>query len=224
MRTRITLSLFAFVALAASFASAQIVIDDFTVGAYQSPGYKSGAHGSTQNGNPAHIIGGNRQAGLLMCAPADCPVQNPFNQSASYAFKRKSNLGHALVLSAGYGTGPRIDLYYGYGSPMSVNLSSADRIRIRYLGLTGESNMGMLLYTTTSSYGENACNLPPFPGAFTVELPFSGFVGTGFDPANVNFIRLWSQEGTVIGSTEFAFVSIEAVNGHEAGAIVCHLR
>jgi hypothetical protein len=224
MHTRIAVSLFAFVALTASLAKTQIVIDDFTLGAYQSPTYKSGTHGSSQNGNAEHIIGGNRQASLMLCAPADCPIQNPFNQNASYAFKTKSTLGPALVLSAGYASAPRIDLYYGYGSPMSVNLSSADRIRFRYLGLSGEANMGMLLFTTASSYGENACNLPPYPGAFTVELPFSGFVGTGFDPANVNFIRLWSQEGTVIGSTEFAIVSIEAVNGHEAGAIVCQLN
>ncbi len=224
MRTRIAVSLLAFVALAASLASAQIVIDDFTQGAYQSLPYKSGTHPSSQNGSIAHIIGGNRQAGLLMCALVDCPVQNPFSQNASYAFKTKSTLGPALVLSAGYASAPRIDLYYGFGSAMSVNLSSADRIRVRYLGLTGEANMGMLLYTTASSYGENACNLPPYAGPFTVELPFSGFVGTGFDPANVNFIRLWSQEGTVIGSTEFAIVSIEAVNGTEAGAIICHLN
>ena len=77
-----------------------------------------------------------------------------------------------------------------------------------------------------------------FPGYILVEMEMSddawhlvkntpkvtGFVGTGFDPANVNFIRLWSQEGTVIGSTEFAIVSIEAVNGTEAGAIICHLN
>jgi len=224
MRIRIALSLLAFIALTASLAGAQIIIDDFTIGPYQSPSYKSGTHGSTQTGNAAHIIGGNRQTGLLMCAPADCPVQNPFSQAASYAYKTKSTLGPALVLSAGYATAPRIDVYYGYGSPMSANLSSADRIRIRFQGLTGTLNTGMLLFTTASSYGENACNLPAYAGNFTMELPFSGFVGTGFDPANVNFIRLWAQEGTVIGSTEYAILSIAAVNGTEPGAVVCHLN
>jgi hypothetical protein len=222
MRVRIALSLLGFVVLAAAIAGAQITIDDFTTGPYQSPNFKAGPkHISSQNGS---MLGGNRSTNIFLCKPADCPTQNPFNQGASYAYHTPTSTSPgAMIQSAGYGTGPRIDLGYGDGAPMNADLSSADRIRVNFLGLTGTLNFNIQMFTGTS-WGQNGCNLPGSTVPFTVELPFTGFVGPGFDKSHVNFINLIFQSSSQIGGINFAIASTEAVNGGQPGAIVCHLN
>jgi hypothetical protein len=222
MRVRIALSLLAFVALAASMAGAQIIIDDFTTGAYQSPAYKNGAkHISSQNGG---MLGGNRSTNINLCNLTDCPTQNPYKQGASYGYISSPGTGlAAMVQSAGYGTAPRIDMGYGSGAPMNADLSSADRLRVYFLGLTGTLNFNIQMFTGTS-WGPNGCNLPGSTVPFTVELPFTGFAGPGFDKSQVNYINLIFQDGSAIGGINFAIASVEAVNGGQAGAIVCNLK
>ena len=126
-------------------AGAQIIIDDFTTGPYQSPAYKTGTkHISSQSGS---MLGGNRSTNINVCPAAQCKTINPFKQGDSYAFVTGGALGSAMVQSAGYGTSPRIDLGYGFGTPMDSDLSSADRIRINFLGLTGTLNFNIQMFT-----------------------------------------------------------------------------
>jgi hypothetical protein len=106
---------------------------------------------------------------------------------------------------------------------MNADLSSADRLRVYFLGLTGTLNFNIQMFTGTS-WGQNGCNLPGSTVPFTVELPFTGFAGPGFDKSQVNYINLIFQDGSAIGGINFAIASVEAVNGGQAGAIVCNLK
>ena len=57
-----------------------------------------------------------------------------------------------------------------------------------------------------------------------MEIPFTLFIGPGFDKSHVNYINLIFQSGSAIGGINFAIASVEAVNGGQAGAIVCRLN
>jgi hypothetical protein len=220
MCIRIALSLLAFATFAASAAGAQITIDDFTTGAYQSPEFKIGVHASSQNGN---MLGLNRSSGLTICKGKPCGL-NPSGQPISYAFlPATASAPAAMVQSAGYGASPRFEVGYGFGAPMDKDLGSADRIRITFLGLNGTMNFNLQIFTGTS-YGQNGCNLAASTVPLTVELPYSGFVGPGFDKSHVNLLNFIFQNGNVIGGINFAIGSIQAVNGGKPGAIVCHLN
>jgi hypothetical protein len=203
-------------------SSAQVTIDDFTSGAYQSAVFKNGLkHLSTQNGI---MLGGNRYTNMSLCKPGACGGANPFNQGVSYAFLPATASAPATMLqSAGYGSAPRIDLEYGQGTPMNADLSTSDRIRITFLGSTGTLNFNLLIYTG-GSFGQNGCNLAASTVPFTVELPFSGFAGPGFTSSNINTLDFIFQNGSPIGGINFAIGSIQAVNGGQPGAIVCHLN
>jgi hypothetical protein len=222
MKNKIALAILVLSAIgSAQISHAQVLIDDFSSGTYQSPQFKTGTHTSSQNGT---MLGLNRSTSLSICTPKICAAANPYKQAISYAFLPTGSAAPAaMIQSVGYGAGPRIDMGYGFGVPMDQDLSSADRIQIHFLGLTQVLNFNLQIFTG-SSWGQNGCNLLPSTVPFTVELPYTGFFGTGFDKAHVNFLNFIFQNGSPIGGTNFAIASIKAVQGGETGAIVCHLN
>ena len=223
MKKQITLTILALsVVLGASqFSRAQILIDDFSTGAYKSPEFKTGVHTSGQNGS---MLGLNRSTGFSICKAQTCATVNPYKQAMSYAFLPTTTAAPAaMIQSVGYGAAPRIDMGYGFGAPMDQDFSSTDRIQINFRGLSQYLNFNLQVFTGTS-WGQNGCNLPPSTAPFTVELPYTGFTGPGFDKNHVNFLNFIFQDGSPIGGVNFAIASIRAVNGGAPGAIVCHLN
>lgn len=225
MKSRFAAAAVLFLAAMATSAVAQDqTIDDFTTGAYSSPGYRSGVYVASQNGT---MVGGNRSTSIFICNPKiknDCASRNPYNQISSYGFYPANAFrSAALVQTTGYDSGTRFEVGYGYGPAMDIDFSSTDRLRVTFAGLAQELNFNVQIFTGTS-WGQNGCNLSPSTVPFTVELPYAGFAGPGFDPKNVNFIDFIFQTGSAIGGDSLAISSFHAVNGGQAGAIVCKLN
>jgi hypothetical protein len=219
-------SLVVFLAAVAATAIAQnLTIDDFTTGNYQSPGYKSGAtHRTVQTGS---MLGGSRDTNMFVCdttKKGDCILRNPYNQASSYGFV-PANGGQpaAMVQTGGYFTGPRIDMGYGFHNPMDVDFGAYQKIRINFNGLSQVLNFNILLYTGTS-YAQGGCNLAPYAGKFSAELPLNLFVqNPGFDLHNVNLMDMIFQNGSTIGNVGFGITSIELSNTTASGVVIdCH--
>ncbi len=215
-----------FLAAAAASAVAQdLPIDDFTTGAYQSAGFKSGAtHRSIQNGS---MMGGSRDTNMFVCDPTkkgDCASRNPYNQASSYGFyPAAGGRAAAMVQTAGYDTGPRIDMGYGYQAAMDINFTGYQKIRMTFQGLTESLNFNIQLFTGTA-YAQGGCNIPPYPAPFSVELPLNLFVqSSGFDFHHVNLIDVIFQSASAIGAVSFAATSIDLSNTTAPGLVIdCH--
>jgi len=226
MKSRFAAVAVLFLAAIATNAMAQDqTIDDFTTGNYQSPGYKSGAtHTSIQSGS---MMGGSRDTNMFVCdstKKGDCVSRNPYNQASSYAFlPAKGGQAAAMVQTGGYFAGPRIDMGYGFQNPMDVDFSGYQKIRVNFNGLSQVLNFNILLYTG-GAYAQGGCNLSPYAGQFSAELPLSLFVQTqGFDFHHVNLINVIFQNGSTIGNVGFGITSIELSNTTKGGVVIdCH--
>lgn len=228
MKKQLTLSALALCCVfgAAQFTFAQdLNIDDFKAGVYQSPQFYGGAlHPKSQTGLTTHIIGGTRSTNINVCATTPCPVNNPFNQPSSYQFRPGSNtVPSAFLLKSGYYVGPRIDMAYGGGAPMQVDLSGykSGWIRLNFKALTENLNFNIQLFTGTT-YAQGGCNINYYPGDFSVEVPFSKFIDNGIDYSNINTMNFIFQSGSAIGAVDFLVTSIEVSNTAKPGAISCH--
>jgi hypothetical protein len=200
-----------------------LTIDDFTTGHYQSPGYKSGAkHRSIQTGS---MMGGSRDTNFFVCTnPTDCAARNPYNQASSYGFL-PANGGQpaAMVQTGGYFVGPRIDMGYGYQTPLHADFTGYQKIRVNFSGLSQPLNFNIQPHTG-GPYAQGGCNIAPYAGSFAVELPLDKFVQTqGFSFADVTYMDVIFQDGSVIGSVSFGITSIELSNTTKSGIVIdCH--
>jgi hypothetical protein len=198
-------------------------IDDFTVSPYTSEAYQRGtAKATTQTGEPNHIVGGTRSELLYLCdAPADCASFNPFGQYSSYAVGAYNGT-HALVQTTGFKEGFRLELSYGGGAAMAARFGRYDRIRVNFIGLTGNLNFNILAFTG-NRYGQNGCNVPARAGAFSVEFPFSGFTqpGAAIDFNDISTLDFIFQSGSAIGGVSFGVTSIEVSDTQTNGSIQC---
>jgi len=219
MNARVAFSLLTFAALTCATAfAADWPIDDFSTGAYASPQYKSGQHATSQTGS---MLGGSRSTSIWPCST--CATQNPYNQVSSYTIQPATkNAVSAFVSSQGFFVGPRIEIGYGYVTPMAIDFTPYDRIRLNFLGLTQTLNFNILLYTGTA-YAQGGCNISPYGGSFSVELPLANFVqNSGFSLSKVNLIDLILQNGSVLGSVNYAITSVQLSNTPMPGAVSCH--
>jgi hypothetical protein len=231
MRVRISVSLLKLAMVFLPMVGAQVAfaqdftVDDFKTGHYQSPGFKTGlAHSSIQTGS---MMGGSRDTNMSVCdttKQGNCAKANPYNQASSYGFlAARGGQAAAMVQTGGYFAAPRIDMGYGYQTPMDQDFSSYQKIRIEFNGLSQPLNFNIQLFTG-AAYAQGGCNIPAYAGPFSAELPLKLFVQTqGFDFHHVNEINVIFQNGSVIGDVGFGVTSIELSNTTKGGVVVdCH--
>jgi hypothetical protein len=226
MKFRRVVSLFILLTAVVAGAVAQDkTIDDFTTGAYQSPSYKNGSHTSIQSGS---MMGGSRDTGMSICdttVKGQCAAINPYSQPSSYGFfPAKGSRAASMVQTAGYYAPPRIDMGYGFQSPMDENFGAYQKIRINFSGLSQPLNFNILLFTGTA-HAQGGCNLPAYSGPFSAELPLSLFAvqSESFDFAHVTAADVIFQSGSVIGNVGFGVTSIELTNTTKSGIVIdCH--
>lgn len=204
------------------FALAQdLTIDDFTTGKSAILKYKSGnINGTTQIGDPSHLLGGTRSTNFNISA-------NPLQQISTFQFRPDvKNHQSAFIHNAAFYAATRIDMGYGAGAPMHADFSSYSSdanglIRVNFKGLTESLNFNIQLFTG-GIWAQGGCNIPPLAAAFSVELPLDKFVDHGVDFADINSIDVIFQASGPIGAVDFAVSSIEVSKTPMPGAIPCH--
>jgi len=226
MKSRIVASVVLFLAALATSAVAQdLTIDDFSTGNYQSGGYKSGTtNTSTQSGS---MIGGSRETNMFVCdttKKGDCASRNPYKQASSYGFlPARGGQPASMVQTGGYFSGPRIDLYYGLQTPLNADFTPYQKIRVSFTGSSQPLNFNIQPHTG-GPYAQGGCNIPPYAGAFSVELPLNLFVQTqGFSFADVTYMDVIFQDASAIGGVSFGITSIVLTNTTAGGVVIdCH--
>jgi hypothetical protein len=215
-------------ALSATFvasASADVLIDDFSTGHYRSPPVKSGGQRSQQSG--AGIVGGTRTVFLTMCDPADCAVQNPYNQGVSYAIARSRTPTRPSVFlqNVPVYAYSRIDINYGAApAVLDLDLSAADRVRVDLTGLTETLNFNVMLFDNSGfKYYQGGCNAAPYNGFFSLEFPFDRMAKPAgpIDLHHITLIALIFQPSSFIGGVEFGMSGVTATATPLAGATIC---
>ncbi|HTR27273.1 MAG TPA: hypothetical protein VMI10_25105 [Terriglobales bacterium] len=209
--------------VAAPFAHAQdLTIDDFTTGKSAVLKYKGGATNTgTQTGATAHLIGGTRTTNFNIAT-------NPLQQTSTFQFRPDGKHNQsAYIHNVAFLVGSREDMVYGYGAPMHADFSSYSGdpnglIRVNFLGLTGDLNFNIELFTGTI-YAQGGCNITANPAPFSIELPLSTFVDNGINYADINLIDVITQSGSQIGGIEFAVTSIEVSKTPKPGALPCQI-
>jgi hypothetical protein len=205
-------------------AFSQLVLDNFSTGSYE----KSLKAGSDTNVQSGGMIGGNRATTFFMCPPGPCGLDNQFDQAASFQIRPKTKIAPAaLVFSAGYKVSPRLDVYYGSPTALSLNLSAYDRLRVNFDGANQGMNYNILVFTN-GLYSQTGCNLsPPFYGApYSVDFPFADFTpgqGTpGADFSNITLIDFIDQSEGAFYAANWAITSFEAIPiGAPPGDVTC---
>jgi len=208
---------------AVEFTYAQkLTLDDFSTGAYRKTLPTSNA-GSDINLQKGAMIGGERETQFLACHHIPCTTaENQFGQTSGFQVRpsKKTGVPSALIFSAGYKMFPRLDVFYGVNggiTPLHLDLTRYDRLRVSYDGLNSVVNFNLELFSPTGS-GILGCNLTSPTGSFpfTVDFPLKDFVGGGGGPIDLSDITLMdmiSQSGGVadLGTLTFAITKFEAI-------------
>jgi len=202
-------------------AAAQLVIDDFSSGFYGKT-LSTGTATDTQTGTMA---GGTRETDINVCVPAStCPSYNPFDQPNSYQIKKATKTTPAvLIFNTGYQSLADLQVFYGLGSPMNLDLSSYDRIRVYFNGADQLVNLNLVV-STNGPWSALGCNFTdPYTSpisAFTVDLPFANFSSNGGAGADFSDLTLMdfefdASQGYATGE-DWAVTSFQAVLGGTA--------
>ncbi|MGA8438349.1 MAG: hypothetical protein WB762_14355 [Candidatus Sulfotelmatobacter sp.] len=212
----------------AQFAVAQLVLDDFSTGAYQKT-LTSGADTNIQYGS---MVGDSRETTLNMCPPAQCNAHGlAFNQPTSFQIKGKTKSAPAaLVYSSGYKTDGYLGVFYGKSTPLNLDLASSyDRIRLNFDGADEFVNFDIVVYTN-GLYSASGCNLADrtYGKPFSVDFPFTDFTpGNGVAGADFRDLTqialLFADSEGPHGGEDFAVTSVEAIpTGAPKADITCH--
>ena len=208
---------------ASYFAFGQdILIDDFTKGGSPILAYQSGVHENHYSGDPAHLIGGDRD----FVVKADL---NALNQISTFQFRPDPSPAglSAYIHNAAFYSSPRTEICYGCGGTrLHLDLSSYRDdpngvVRFRFKGLSEVLNLNILLFTG-GRYAAAGCNILAYPGEFVFDVPFSKFVNYGADFADITSMTFITQNGSPIGAVEFGLSSITISNTPYGGAFQCH--
>ena len=173
------------------------------------------------------MLGGNRTTNMMICdttKKGNCAAVNPYNQNSTYGFvPARGGQPAAMVQTAGYFAAPRIDLYYGFQTPLNADFSGYQKIRVNFNGLSQPLNFNIQLHTG-GPYAQGGCNLGPYAGSFSVELPLANFVVTpGFSFSDITYFDVIFQDGSAIGNVGFGVTSIELSNATKGGVVIdCH--
>jgi len=198
-------------------AHSALVLDDFSTGPHRAR-LSSGQDLDIQSGS---MIGGERVTVFEVCQSSPCGAENPFDQDATAQIRPGSP--SALIYSAGYKLGPRLDVQYGTFTPLQLNLDSYDRFRINFDGSDLVVNFNIVVFTP-SGWRQTGCNLSASTNPVSIDFPFADFTGPGNpDFSDVMAIDFIFQTGSAIGANDFAVTSLEAIpTGAPSAEVICH--
>jgi len=203
-----------------SFAAAQkpLTIDSFSSGFYTKT-LTQGSGYYTQTGNMA---GGSRDVYLGVCG--DPCTANPFGQPVTFQVKKAANgEPNALIFDTGYKANGNLQVIYGEGGNMNLNLSPYDRFRLYFDGADQGINFDMIVYTD-GNYSSTGCNFndPGLLTNFTLEVPFEYITGDA-DFTDITAVGFSFDVAQGSGGEDWAVTYIEAVNGTIGGNsnIIC---
>jgi len=98
------------------------------------------------------LIGGSRHIILN-------PAQNPYNQFTEVQVRPSTSVPSSLVWSVGYGTAAAMGLVYGDNpSPLNLNLTGYDRLRLVFGGLSNALN-DLVIVVQQGSGQASQCSL-----------------------------------------------------------------
>jgi hypothetical protein len=177
------------------FASAQLVIDDFSTGNYQKT-LEKGVDNNFQSGS---MVGGSRETTFVACSTASaCKTTNPFGQPSSFQIRPKTKSSPiSLVFNSGYKAQSSLAVGYGFSAPMTLDLSSSyDRIRVYFDGADQVVNFNLTVWSTAGTlYSDIGCNLadPGLLTPFSVDFPFADF-SPGHGTPGANFADITNMQ------------------------------
>jgi hypothetical protein len=195
-----------------------LILDDFSTGAGKLGPISSGSRTATQTGSG--VIGGTRWANLDIGKASS----NEFRQPSDLQFlpSTSPNVPSAMVWTAGYKANARIEVGYGndaFIAPLNLNLTSYDRLRVNFDGLTQVLNFNVEAWygpngTTTATLG---CNLPS-SGPFSLDLPLAAFKSASpLDWSSIAGFYLIFQ-----GDSSLAITGFSAIPASDPpGSVVC---
>jgi hypothetical protein len=230
MKTTATLCIHSFtallvgipLALAPHVTQAQdLSLDNFKTGPGRIGPMTSGNKTASQTG--AGIIGGTRTTELSFSG------LNEFVQPASVQFRPSSKPGvpPAMVWSVGYKAYPRIDLTYGSSTtPLGLNLSGYDRLRVSFDGLQQLLNFNVTVFDSSYIAGSIGCNIYFINDSpLTVDFRFAD-ISRG-DGGQINWAAIeildFVFQGGNLGSPNLAVTSIMAIPASDPpGTVTCN--
>lgn len=197
-------------------------LDTFATGAGKIEAI-TGIHTATQTGTG--IVGGTRSITLTISSSTSSG--NPFQQPIEVSVRPSTNkqVPSAFLWTVGYGAFPRIDLIYGETTPLVLNLTAYNRLRVTFAGLSNELNFNIVAWQSNGAGGSAGCNLLPYPAPFTVDFPLAAFVLSGggtIDWSNIQALDIIFQGGNLTGSPNLAITHFSAVPASDPpGSFVC---
>jgi hypothetical protein len=130
------------------------ILDNFKIGAGGVSSF-SGVKNVTLPSNPdSELIGGSRYIILN-------PAQNPYNQFTEVQVRpsASASVPSSLLWSVGFGTAAAMDLVYGDNpSPLNLNLTAYDRLRVVFGGL-GNALNDLVIVVQQGSGQASQCSL-----------------------------------------------------------------
>ncbi|MGA3103495.1 MAG: hypothetical protein ABSD53_03380 [Terriglobales bacterium] len=189
-------------------ASAQLMLDDFTSGAYVkhlNTGLQQDRHYAKLA--PGSLLGPARQTDFSI-------GPNYYKQGATLS------IGKGIwILDAGFGTVGATDITYGVtltgaNSPLSLNLEGYSGFRLNFAGVASSEDLGVIIVVFPHN-GDNCASevvLPTYANPISIDFPFSGFNKPGgltqADASDIDYIVVEAYGG---GFASFGITSFQAV-------------
>ncbi len=170
----------------------------------------SGVHTVQQTGSG--IVGGTRTIILSVGSGTN----NPFDQTSVVQVRpsTKETIPSALIWDVGYAAASRIDLEYGNGAPLGLDISSYNLLTVSFNGLAGNLNFNIEAWQPDGESAMAGCNLGPVDYAFNVDLPMTAFTllnGNEIDWSNISLIDIIFQAGTAADNSNLAITGFSAM-------------
>ena len=193
-------------------ASAQLMLDDYTSGAYVKRISNPLVHDLHYAALPPNSPLGQARQTYFGAAP------NPDGQWSTLDVGKDR-----LVVDAGFGCAANLQIGYGFNLagaevPLGLNLDGFSGFQLNFQGIATSEELLVVItiFPQTGGYWNFEVVLPPNGNAFPVSFPFSGFrngVGAGgltqADLSNINFVVVLAEGG---GFASFGLTSFQAVN------------
>ena len=209
-------------------AFSQLLLDDFSTGPYEKT-LKSGTDTNSQSGS---MIGGSRQTSFFACVPTNCGKWNPFGQPSSFQVRAKTKTTpSALIFNGAYKSQADLAVSYGYSAPMTLDLSTYDRLRVTFDSADQAVNFNIIVWSNGGAlYSQTGCWLsdPGLGTSFSVDFPFADFTPGGDTPGasfnGINYMEFLfdGAQGAYTGE-DWAVTSFQAIPiGAPAATVTCY--